>query len=81
MGKIHFGVMDRGSGKFLRMTKFDPTTGAPRYGPLEASWIANSKTQAIAQAGLLGNDTHVAVEYSDEDQEHLQKEGEVDAPR
>jgi hypothetical protein len=57
------GVQHRGTKQFLRMSKFDPSSQAPLYGPLEESWIAGSREQAVAQASFLGDDTHVAVCY------------------
>lgn len=41
---------------YLRMTKFDPDTQEPVYGPLEMAWIALNYEQADAQAAFLGDD-------------------------
>lgn len=54
-------VRQKSTGLYLRMTKFDPVTQAPLYGPMEAAWIADSEPQAIAQAGFLGEDDHEPV--------------------
>lgn len=54
-------VRQKSTGLFLRMTKFDPVTQEPLYGPRDASWIADSTPQAIAQAGFLGDGDHEAV--------------------
>lgn len=49
-------VRQKSTGLYLRMSKFDPVTQAPLYGPFEAAWIADSEQQALAQADLLGDD-------------------------
>jgi len=54
-------VRHNGTGEYLRMSKFDPETQEPVYGPLELAWIADSESQAIAQAAFLGDD-HEAVQ-------------------
>ncbi|ENO77994.1 hypothetical protein B447_14814 [Thauera sp. 27] len=54
-------VRQKSTGLYLRMTKFDPVTNEPLYGPLAASWIANSVPQAAAQAGFLGEEDHEVV--------------------
>lgn len=54
-------VRQKSTGLYLRMSKFDPVTQEPLYGPLEAAWIANSEPQAIAQAGFLGEEDHEPV--------------------
>lgn len=54
-------VRQKSTGLYLRMTKFDPMTNEPLYGPWAASWIANSVSQAAAQAGFLGEDDHEVV--------------------
>lgn len=53
-------VRQKTTQQYLRMSKFDPVTQEPLYGPLNEAWIADSKEQAIAQAGFLGDD-HEAV--------------------
>lgn len=56
------------------MTKFDPVTQAPLYGPMEAAWLADSEPQAIAQAGFLGEDDHepVSVTFATSDLSQFQ---------
>ncbi|MFH2134060.1 MAG: hypothetical protein ABII81_02630 [Pseudomonadota bacterium] len=59
MNTIHV-VRQISTGLYLRMTKFDPDTQEPVYGPLEMAWIALNYEQADAQAAFLGDD-HEAV--------------------
>ncbi len=55
-------VRQKQTGLFLRMSKFDPKTQEPVYGPLEAAWIADNEPQAVAQASFLGSgDDHESV--------------------
>lgn len=60
-----YAVRNKPSGLFLRMSKFDPSTQEPLYGPLEAAWIADSEAQCIAQASFLGEDHEsVRIEFA-----------------
>lgn len=55
-------VRQKQTGLFLRMSKFDPETQEPVYGPLESAWLADNEPQAIAQASFLGSgDDHEVV--------------------
>ena len=60
MNTIHV-VRQISTGLYLRMTKFDPDTQEPVYGPLEMAWIALDFEQADDQAAFLGDD-HEAVQ-------------------
>lgn len=75
-------VRQKSSGQFLRMSKFDPETQAPIYGPMEMAWIADSEAQAIAQASFLGaGDDHevVRVVFARSDPSQLTNASEADA--
>lgn len=55
-------VRQKYSRQFLQMSKLDPATQAPVYGPLEMDWIADSEELAKAQAAILGDgDDHEVV--------------------
>lgn len=56
-----FVVRQKSTGLYLRMSKFDPVTQEPLYGPVEMAWIADSEQQATAQACFLSDDGHEAV--------------------
>lgn len=55
-------VRQKSTGLYLRMSKLNPDSQEPVYGPLEMAWIALSFEQAKAQAEFLGDD-HEVVEF------------------
>jgi len=73
-------VRQKSSRQFLRMSKFDPETNVPLYGPIEMAWIAGSEAQAVAQASFLGDDHEaVRVEFARTDLHQFEQASEAEA--